>query len=92
MNENDKKRRKKDDEKDKDKKRREKDDEKDKDDLDLFDSDMNEIIILLKEFYNENSQLIIISVILSFVSSIIETVIAPKILAKIFNNIKDIEW
>lgn len=61
------------------------------DDLDLFDSDMTEIILLLKEFYNENSQLIIISVVLSFLSSIIETVIAPKILAKIFNNIKDIE-
>ena len=57
----------------------------------LFDSDMEEVLILLKEFYNENSQLILTSILLSFLSSIIETVIVPKILARIFNNIKDIE-
>ena len=56
----------------------------------LFDSEMTEIKKLLKEFYDDNSQLVIITVFLSFLSSVIETVIFPKILARIFNNIKDV--
>jgi len=57
----------------------------------IFESDMEEVGILLTEFYNENSRLILTSIFLSFLSSTIETVIVPKILARIFNNIKDIE-
>ena len=59
----------------------------------LFDSEMTEmteIKKLVKEFYDDNSQLVIITVFLSFLSSVIETVIFPKILARIFNNIKDV--
>ncbi len=55
-----------------------------------FCSDMKEVIKLITEFYNENSQLIISSIFLSFLSSAIDTVVVPKILAGIFNNIKDI--
>ena len=53
-------------------------------------SEMTEIKNLLKEFYNDNSQLVIITIFLSFLSSVIETVVLPKILARIFNNIQDI--
>ena len=56
----------------------------------FFNSDTKEIVLLFTEFYNENSHLINLTIFLSFLSSCIDTVIVPRILAGIFNNIHDI--
>jgi ABC-type branched-subunit amino acid transport system ATPase component len=55
-----------------------------------FNSDMTEITKLFTEFYNENSHLINLTIFLSFLSSSIDTIIVPRILAATFNNINDI--
>lgn len=52
---------------------------------------MDELKKLALGFYNENSQLILSSIFMSALSSTIETVIVPKIIANIFNYIEDIE-
>jgi ABC-type multidrug transport system fused ATPase/permease subunit len=52
---------------------------------------MDELKKLGTGFYNENSQLILSSIFMSALSSTIETVIVPKIIANIFNYIEDIE-
>jgi ATP-binding cassette subfamily C protein len=52
---------------------------------------MDELKKLGQGFYNENSQLILSSIFMSSLSSTIETVIVPKIIANVFNYIEDIE-
>jgi ABC-type multidrug transport system fused ATPase/permease subunit len=52
---------------------------------------MDELNKLGKGFYNKNSQLILSSIFMSALSSTIETVIVPKIIANIFNHIEDID-
>jgi len=53
----------------------------------FFNSDTKEIVLLFTEFYNENSHLINLTIFLSFLSSSIDTIIVPRILDGIFNNI-----
>ena len=50
---------------------------------------MNELFKLFKGFYDKKSQLVMLSILLSIISSSIETIIVPKLIANIFNNIED---
>ena len=51
---------------------------------------MDELQKLTYGFYKEYSLLLLSSIFISILSSVIETIIVPKLLSNIFNNINDI--